>query len=103
VAVIAESAQAFVEDRTLESIRDAKVDFQDPTQRQRIGRYHRFKSDCVLAAWTETWLAPSFAAWISTMTCAAFVGPLLVMHGDRDPYGSTAHPERLGLSARPTS
>ncbi len=103
VAVIAESPQAFVEDRTLKSIRDAKVDFQDPAQRQRLARYHGSKSDWVLDAWTETWLAPSFGSWSLDDDLRRLRCPLLVMHGDRDPYGSRAHPERIGkLGPTPT-
>ena len=99
VAVITESAQAFVEAQTLDSIRAAKVAFQDPAQRERLARYHGAKADWVLDAWTETWLSPSFAAWNLDRDLPRLRCPLLVMHGDRDPYGSTAHPARLAALA----
>lgn len=103
VAVMAESPLAFVEDRTLRGIRDSKVDFQDPAKRQRLARYHGSKSDWVLDAWTETWLSPSFAAWNLDDDLRRLRCPLLVMHGERDPYGSTAHPKRMhALGPTPT-
>jgi pimeloyl-ACP methyl ester carboxylesterase len=94
-AVVTESAQAFVEDRTLAGIREAQVRFADPKQVERLVRYHGDKARWVLDAWIETWLAPGFAGWNLDALLAQLRCPVLAMHGSRDEFGSRAHPERI--------
>lgn len=94
-AVITESAQSFVEDRTLKGVRTGQAKFQRPDRFERLVRYHGSKARWVLESWVETWLAPEFAAWnldddLRGVTCAT-----LAIHGDRDEYGSIEHPERI--------
>ena len=95
VAVITESAQVFAEGRTLASIRAAKSAFAAPDQLERLARYHGTKASWVRDAWTETWLAPAFANWTLEDDLRRLRCPILAMHGDRDGYGSRAHPERI--------
>lgn len=99
-AVITESAQAFVEDRTLAGIRAARDAFAAPGQVERLGRYHGERARWVLDAWIDTWLSPEYADWSLDRDIAAVRAPLLALHGDQDEYGSLRHPERFsGLSA----
>lgn len=94
-ALVTIAAQAFVEDRTLEGIRVAKRDFQDPAQFAKLTRYHGDKAKWVLDAWTETWLSPEFADWELTPALEQVRCPLLAVHGERDEYGSLEHPRRI--------
>lgn len=94
-AVITESAQAFVEDRTVAGIRAAQASFVAPGQVERLARYHGDKARWVLDAWIETWLAPDFATWRLDDDLRQLRCPVLALHGDRDEYGSPAHPERI--------
>ncbi|WP_246215709.1 alpha/beta fold hydrolase [Microvirga makkahensis] len=94
-ALVTESAQAFVEDRTLAGIPIAKAAFQEPGQFERLERYHGDKARWVLDAWTETWLAPSFAHWNLDEALNQVRCPTLALHGDQDEYGSERHPERI--------
>jgi pimeloyl-ACP methyl ester carboxylesterase len=96
VAVITESAQAFVEDLTLAGIREAEKGFEEPGQIERLARYHGTKARWVLEAWTRTWLSPRFADWTLDAELRRLHCPVLAMHGDRDEYGSRLHPERIG-------
>ncbi|MBP7243149.1 alpha/beta hydrolase [Amaricoccus sp.] len=98
-AVITQAAQAFAEDRTLAGIRDAMVQFADPDQMARLARYHGDKAQWVFDAWTETWLAPDFADWTLDALLEEVRCPILAIHGDRDEYGSRAHPERIAAGA----
>jgi pimeloyl-ACP methyl ester carboxylesterase len=103
VAVITESAQAFVEDRTLTAIRDAKSAFEAPGQIERLKRYHGDKAAWVLNAWTETWLHPEFATLALDTYLRRLRCPALAIHGDRDEYGSSAHPQRIAeIAPTPT-
>ena len=102
VAVIAESAQAFVEGRILTSLRDVKPHFEAPAQRQRLARYHGDKAQWILDSWFGTWLAPDFAGWTLDALLRRLRCPVLAMHGDRDEYGSLAHARRIvDLSSAP--
>ncbi|MCS3804073.1 pimeloyl-ACP methyl ester carboxylesterase [Chromobacterium alkanivorans] len=98
-ALITESAQAFVEERTLGGIRAAQQQLSRPEQREKLRRYHGDKADWVLNAWVRTWLAPGFAGWNLAAELPALHCPLLAIHGEEDEYGSALHPRRyLSLS-----
>ena len=94
-ALITMSAQAFVEDRTVEGIRAAKKDFMRPGQLDRLRRYHGDKAEWVLNAWTETWLDPEFASWNLDEDLPRVRCPSLIIHGENDEYGSRRQPERI--------
>lgn len=101
-ALITESAQVFPEDLTLSSIAEAKEQFVDESQLQRLARYHGDKARWVLDAWTESWLHPGFAAWSLKSVLPQVRCPVLALHGVHDEYGTTVHPELIGsLSAGP--
>ena len=94
-AVITLAAQAFLEDRTVAGIEQARAAFRQDGQIDRLARYHGDKARWVLDAWIETWLAPSFADWTLDDDVRGLRCPILVIHGDEDEYGSTAHPRRI--------
>jgi pimeloyl-ACP methyl ester carboxylesterase len=94
-AVVTESAQSFIEDRTLAGIRAARADFERPGQLERLARYHGPKARWVLDAWVETWLSPAFADWRLDDYLRDVQCPILALHGDQDEYGSPQHPERI--------
>jgi len=95
-ALITESAQAFLEDRTAQGIMTAKQQFKDEQQIERLRKYHGAKAKWVVDAWTETWLDPEFATWSLTGILPAVTCPVLAIHGVFDEYGSTRHPELIG-------
>ena len=94
-AIILESAQMFAEDRTLQGIAAAKVDFRDPANFERLRRYHGDNARWVLEAWTETWLSPAFASWTLEPELPKVTCPILAIHGDQDEYGSLRHTELI--------
>jgi pimeloyl-ACP methyl ester carboxylesterase len=91
-AVITESAQAFVEPLTLSSIRAAKERFGDPTELEKIAKWHGDKAKWVLDAWTGVWLAPEFLTWNLNQHLGKVRRPVLAIHGDMDEYGSVEFP-----------
>lgn len=94
-ALVTESAQAFVEDRTIKGIVDARRVFQQEGQLDRLKKYHGDKASWVLGAWINTWLAQDFSNWNLDEDLRRVQCPVLVIHGDSDEYGSTRHPERI--------
>ena len=94
-ALVTIAAQAFVEDRTLAGLRAARASFSEPGALERLARYHGDKAAWVLSAWLDTWLAPGFADWSLDAVLPLVRCPALVLHGELDEYGSTAHPQRI--------
>jgi pimeloyl-ACP methyl ester carboxylesterase len=94
-AVVTESAQAFLEDRTLQGVVAAQRQFQDPAQFERLARYHGSRAAWVLDAWVGTWTDPRFAAWSLQAVLARLRSPLLAIHGELDEYGSALQPGRI--------
>lgn len=102
-ALVTESAQVFPEDRTLQSIQNARVQFKNNEQLERLKRYHGEKAKWVVDAWTESWLIPEFASWSIASVLPQVICPVLAIHGIHDEYGTTRHPEMIGrLSTGPS-
>ncbi|MDM9558270.1 alpha/beta fold hydrolase [Bordetella petrii] len=93
--LVTESAQAFAEEHTLAGIRQARQDFAQPGQLERLQKYHGDKAAWVLSAWVDTWLSPEFAAWNLDGDLRRVRCPVLALHGDHDEYGSLLHPQRI--------
>ncbi|HAW60951.1 MAG TPA: alpha/beta hydrolase, partial [Pseudomonas sp.] len=98
-ALITLSAVTFVESQTLDGIRQARNWFADPTQRERLRRYHGERSDWVLSAWIDTWLAPNFSNWTLEAALPAVRCPTLAIHGEGDEFGSARHPQLVARHA----
>jgi pimeloyl-ACP methyl ester carboxylesterase len=94
-ALITIAAQAFVEDKTRAGIIEAKAAFADPAVLRRLEKYHGDKARSVVQAWTEVWLDPDFADWNVDSAVAVMTAPTLAIHGERDEYGSSEHPQRI--------
>lgn len=104
VGLITESAQAFVEDRTVSGIRDAREAFAEEGQLDRLRKYHGDKAAWVLSAWVDTWLSDDFQHWNLNDVLPLVKCPTFAIHGENDEYGSGLHPERFAsLPAGPAS
>jgi pimeloyl-ACP methyl ester carboxylesterase len=97
-ALVTESAQAFVEDRTREGVGDAKRRFSEAGQIDRLRKYHGDNAEWVLNAWTETWLSEAFRTWTLDDDLPRVSCPTLAIHGEFDEYASVRHPERIAAS-----
>jgi pimeloyl-ACP methyl ester carboxylesterase len=94
-AVICESAQAFVEDRTKIGIEQARMAFEKPEQFDRLRKWHGEKARWVLDAWVQTWLSADFADWTLVPDLSRVHCPVLIIHGDQDEYGSIRFPQTI--------
>lgn len=97
-AVISESAQVFVEEQTKAGIVNAIAFYQDPAKFDKLKKYHGEKTAWVFKAWTDTWLAPEFANWSLLPYLPDVLCPVLVIHGDKDEYGSLAFPDGIATT-----
>jgi pimeloyl-ACP methyl ester carboxylesterase len=100
VAVISESAQAFVEDQTLRGIEAARERFADPEQRAKLVRWHGERTDWILKSWMDVWSDPNYAGWSLREVLPQVKCPVLAIHGDRDEFGTFAFPRMIaGLAS----
>lgn len=98
-ALITESAQAFVEERTLAGIRDAQRAFAEEGRFDRLRTYHGDKAAWVLDAWVSTWLSEAFRHWTLDDVLQEVRCPVLAIHGEDDEYGSRIHSERIAAAS----
>lgn len=94
-AVMSIAAQAFVEEKTTNGVREAKEMFKDPTQLERLAKYHADKATWVLEAWTETWLSEPYQTWTLEPNLKNVQCPLLTIHGEFDEYGAIEQPQYM--------
>lgn len=100
IAVITESAQAFVEQRTRQGILAAQKHFARPEVFAKLEKYHGEKTQWVLDAWIKVWLSDEFARWSLADDLSHVKCPVLVIHGEQDEYGSVAFPKMIAQSVR---
>ena len=86
--VVTEGAHVFVEEITLDGIRQAQKLFAETDLRKRITKYHGDKTDGVISAWVDTWLSPQFRDFNMEHFLPAITCPVLVIQGEADEYGS---------------
>jgi pimeloyl-ACP methyl ester carboxylesterase len=86
--VIAEAAHVFVEERTLEGVREAQRTLADLLPR--LARHHGARAEPLAAAWIGTWLSPGFRAWNVEAELRRIRRPVLVLQGELDEYGTDA-------------
>ncbi|QJR37697.1 alpha/beta fold hydrolase [Gemmatimonas groenlandica] len=101
--LVSESAQSFLEAHTLDGIRAAKRQFENPAYFAKLSRFHGDKAQWVLDAWTETWTSPAFADWSLDPYLTLVRCPTLVIHGDADEFGSVEFPRRIARGVQGVS
>lgn len=95
LGVISESAQAFVEELTINGIKAAQKLFMQPAQMARLEKWHGSKASWVLSAWIDTWLSAEYSSWSLASRIAQVTCPVLALHGDSDEFGSNAFPHYI--------
>lgn len=87
-AIICEAAHIFVEEITLNGIREAIKAYRDTDLPLRLQKYHGTKTDRLFKAWTETWTREDYRNWNIEHLLTGISCPLLFIQGDADEYGS---------------
>lgn len=77
----------FVEDVSVQSIRQARVAYETTDLRQRLARYHD-DPDSAFRGWNDIWLAPAFRDWNIEAALPAIRCPVLAIQGLDDEYGT---------------
>ncbi|MBX9571593.1 MAG: alpha/beta hydrolase [Candidatus Obscuribacterales bacterium] len=88
-AVITEGAHVFVEEITLEGIRQAEKDYLERDLAVRLRKYHGDNTQGVFDAWVKTWLSPEFRSWNMQAVLPKVRCPVLVIQGENDEFGTS--------------
>jgi pimeloyl-ACP methyl ester carboxylesterase len=88
-ALILEAPHVFVEDLSVASITQAKVNYQTTDFSQKLRRYHAHV-DPTFWGWNDIWLDSQFRSWNIEEYLPAIRCPILCIQGDEDEYGTIA-------------
>ena len=94
-AIAVAAPHIFVEDVTVQGIRDAVLAYNTTDLPQRLARYHR-DVDSVFHAWTDTWQQPEFLDWNIEREIERIRCPVLAMQGVDDQYGTLEQVRGIG-------
>ncbi|MFT0851628.1 alpha/beta hydrolase [Achromobacter sp. F4_2707] len=86
-AIAVAAPHIFVEDITLEGIREARKTYQNTDFPTRLARHHR-DGESVFRSWTETWLTPAFRDWNIEAFLDDIRCPVLAIQGVDDEFGT---------------
>jgi pimeloyl-ACP methyl ester carboxylesterase len=95
LAVITMAAHVFVEDVTIEGIRETKRTWDEGSLRPRLARWHGANVDIAFHGWCDTWLDPGFRDWNIVRRLRDIHIPVLLMQGADDEYGTAAQVETI--------
>lgn len=79
----------FTEPSGLQSIAQAKTDYESGDLRQRLAKYHD-DADGAFWGWNRAWLDPAFEEWNIEEVIAYIRVPILAIQGADDQYGTRA-------------
>jgi pimeloyl-ACP methyl ester carboxylesterase len=92
-AVITESAQAYLSQQTTLGILAAEKQFQKKSAFEKLKKYHGTKAQWILDAWIKLWLSPQMKKWSLLDYLPKIMCPVLILHGDRDEFGTEEFPQ----------
>jgi pimeloyl-ACP methyl ester carboxylesterase len=84
----------FVEDLSIASIAQAKVNFQTTNLPEKLARHHRDAAR-TFWGWNDIWLDPDFRAWNIEQYLPHIRCPILAIQGLDDEYGTMAQVEAI--------
>ncbi|MEV5375325.1 alpha/beta hydrolase [Streptomyces nondiastaticus] len=89
-AVVAIAPHLFAEERTLRGVAAARAAHDSGPLAKELAFYHQ-DPHTVFRRWSGLWLSEAFRGWDIEGDLAGATAPVLLVQGDSDPYGTTAH------------
>jgi pimeloyl-ACP methyl ester carboxylesterase len=93
--VITEGAHVFVEDITLDGIKEGVISYKTTDLKKTLEKYHGNKTDDLFWAWANTWTNPNFRDWSIEMFIPSITCPTLIIQGENDEFGTLEQVERV--------
>jgi pimeloyl-ACP methyl ester carboxylesterase len=95
VGIVTIAAHLFLEEISLQGIREAVKMFEQGTLRDLLYKYHKDNTESMFNGWAGTWLKPEFRQWDIVNFLSGIKVPFLAIQGDKDQYGSYAQLEGI--------
>ncbi len=92
IATLCEAGHIFVEDITVNGVKDAFEAYKTTNLPERLAKYHGDKVEMMVKAWTEIWLSDKFRSWNIEYLLKNITSPLLFIQGENDEYGKNNFP-----------
>lgn len=86
--LITQAAHVFCEQKTVESIQQAKIQYDHHDLKQRLEKYHGTNTDNAFRGWNDVWLNPGFIHWNIEKYLSRIHIPMLAIQGKEDQYGT---------------
>ncbi len=86
----------FVEQVTVQAIRQTRDAYVGGRLRERLARYHD-DVDAAFWGWCNVWLDPAFLEWNLESEAGQVTAPTLLIQGAGDPYGTLEQLERIEM------
>lgn len=93
--IITEGAHIFVEDITVNGIKETIGLYRETDLKSKLEKYHGDKTDEMFWAWASTWTTNEFKSWNIEHFLPAVNCPALIMQGEDDEYGSLKQVEQI--------
>jgi pimeloyl-ACP methyl ester carboxylesterase len=84
----------FVEDLSVASIAEARIDFETTNLPEKLARHHRDAARTFLG-WNNIWLHPDFRRWNIEEYLPRITSPILTIQGLDDQYGTMAQVQAI--------
>jgi len=88
--VISEAAHVFIEEITVQGIREAVDAFEATNLREMLARYHGGNTEMMFRSWTNLWLSPESSKWNIEEYLPGITCPVLAIQGEDDEYGTAS-------------
>ena len=95
LAVVAEAAHVFCEEKTRSAITAALREYRHGTLRERLARYHGDNVDAAFGGWAAAWLDAGFGDWNIEAYLPRIRVPVFAIQGEADEYGTLAQLDRI--------
>ena len=87
-AIITEGAHIFVEDITVNSIKEAIREYQTSDLKSKLQKYHGNKTEEMFWAWAGNWTTEEFRDWNIENFLPLINCPSLIIQGEEDEFGT---------------
>jgi len=94
IATLCEAGHIFVEEITVNGVKDAFEAYKTTNLPERLAKYHGDKVEMMVKAWKEIWLSNSFKSWNIEYLLKDITSPLLFIQGENDEYGTLDQVEK---------
>jgi pimeloyl-ACP methyl ester carboxylesterase len=94
-AIITEGAHVFVEDITVNGIKEAIQLYETTDLKTKLEKYHGSNTEAMFLAWANTWTTEEFRSWNIVHFLPMIQCPTLVIQGEKDEYGSLKQVESI--------